>query len=375
MRVSARTGEGLDALRAALLRAGARSGAARRPWAWLRLPIDRVFTLKGFGTVVTGTLVAGEPRRGRRGRDPAGRPAGARARAAGPRRGASRAVAGRHAHGGQPGRRGGGRRCARRRARPSRNAGRHARCSTSSSSCCPRRGRSQDGARVRVHVASAEVLARVRLLEPGPLAPGRAALAQLRLESSGRGGPRRPARDPLLLAGRRRSAARGCSTRCRRGGGPGTGRRGAPACRGHARRGRRTRSRPRPAPRGSRPPALAARLTLPLQRSAPPWPRAPALVALGHEPAVVFAASALAALGDATLAGARGVSTAAPLRAAMPREELRERVFRRAPAAALRARAGRSRRGGSRPAGARAVALPGPRGAPEPRRGGGAPAC
>ncbi len=47
-----------------------------------------------------------------------------------------------------------------------------------------------DGARVRVHVASAEVLARVRLLGAGPLEPGEARLAQLRLEGpavAGRG--------------------------------------------------------------------------------------------------------------------------------------------------------------------------------------------
>ena len=41
-----------------------------------------------------------------------------------------------------------------------------------------------DGARVRVHAASAEVLARVRLLGPESLEPGRSALAQLRLESA-----------------------------------------------------------------------------------------------------------------------------------------------------------------------------------------------
>ncbi len=33
------------------------------PQALARLPIDRVFTMKGFGTVVTGTLVAGTIRR------------------------------------------------------------------------------------------------------------------------------------------------------------------------------------------------------------------------------------------------------------------------------------------------------------------------
>jgi selenocysteine-specific elongation factor len=56
--VSSRTGEGLDALRAAL--ASAAAGVRdRRADAVARLPIDRVFSMKGFGTVVTGTLVSG----------------------------------------------------------------------------------------------------------------------------------------------------------------------------------------------------------------------------------------------------------------------------------------------------------------------------
>ncbi len=55
---SAKTGAGLDALRAALRDLGAAippRAADQLP----RLPIDRVFTIKGFGTVVTGTLAAG----------------------------------------------------------------------------------------------------------------------------------------------------------------------------------------------------------------------------------------------------------------------------------------------------------------------------
>ena len=61
--VSARTGEGLDELRevlashAAALRTQGKEGPAR-------LPIDRVFTIKGAGTVVTGTLWRGEVRPG-----------------------------------------------------------------------------------------------------------------------------------------------------------------------------------------------------------------------------------------------------------------------------------------------------------------------
>jgi selenocysteine-specific elongation factor len=56
--VSASTGDGLDRLRDAIV---AEAGhAARRPVnGAARLPIDRAFTMKGFGTVVTGTLVSG----------------------------------------------------------------------------------------------------------------------------------------------------------------------------------------------------------------------------------------------------------------------------------------------------------------------------
>jgi selenocysteine-specific elongation factor len=56
--VSARTGEGLDGLRAALRRVAVR--VDRRPDEWpTRLWIDRVFAVAGAGTVVTGTLWSG----------------------------------------------------------------------------------------------------------------------------------------------------------------------------------------------------------------------------------------------------------------------------------------------------------------------------
>jgi len=56
--VSAKTGEGLDALKAAIA-AGLREVPGKDPEGLARLPIDRVFSMKGFGTVVTGTLWAG----------------------------------------------------------------------------------------------------------------------------------------------------------------------------------------------------------------------------------------------------------------------------------------------------------------------------
>ena len=58
LRVSAQTGEGLDELKLKLAELLAEIPAKRdlsRP----RLPVDRVFTLSGFGTVVTGTLLDG----------------------------------------------------------------------------------------------------------------------------------------------------------------------------------------------------------------------------------------------------------------------------------------------------------------------------
>jgi selenocysteine-specific elongation factor len=60
--VSSLTGAGLDDLRWELEKAAA-TVAARNSHALARLPIDRVFSMKGFGTVVTGTLIAGTIRK------------------------------------------------------------------------------------------------------------------------------------------------------------------------------------------------------------------------------------------------------------------------------------------------------------------------
>lgn len=55
---SAKTGEGLEAIRNELRRLA--DEVVARPLALpFRLPIDRAFVMKGFGTVVTGTLIAG----------------------------------------------------------------------------------------------------------------------------------------------------------------------------------------------------------------------------------------------------------------------------------------------------------------------------
>jgi len=63
--VSARTGQGLDALRAALARVLG-SAAPRPDLGRPRLAIDRAFVVPGFGPVVTGTLVDGTLRVGQR---------------------------------------------------------------------------------------------------------------------------------------------------------------------------------------------------------------------------------------------------------------------------------------------------------------------
>src|SRR5918911_66424 len=59
VRVSARTGQGLEELRETLHRV-ALQVPARSSETVARLPVDRAFTMRGFGAVVTGTLVAGE---------------------------------------------------------------------------------------------------------------------------------------------------------------------------------------------------------------------------------------------------------------------------------------------------------------------------
>ena len=56
--VSSVTGAGLDDLRKELARAAAARAGEERG-GHFRLPIDRVFSVKGFGTVVTGTLISG----------------------------------------------------------------------------------------------------------------------------------------------------------------------------------------------------------------------------------------------------------------------------------------------------------------------------
>jgi selenocysteine-specific elongation factor len=57
--VSSRSGEGIEELKNTLREVGSRV-SNRSQDALTRLPIDRVFSMSGFGTVITGTLIAGE---------------------------------------------------------------------------------------------------------------------------------------------------------------------------------------------------------------------------------------------------------------------------------------------------------------------------
>lgn len=181
---SARTGRGLDDLRRALADV-ASHGTSRPRGGAPRLPIDRVFSMKGFGTVVTGTLVSGAIRIG----DelvvlPSGRPVKVR----------GLQVHGRAAeevHAGQ---------------RAAVNLGgvevadvsRGETLATLRSLGVTRRAEVEiellpdsrplrHGARLRVHQGTAELLARVSLAgaDAGEIEPGGAALARLRLESPG----------------------------------------------------------------------------------------------------------------------------------------------------------------------------------------------
>ena len=181
-------------LRAALDRAAARvASRAAAAEGRLRLHVDRVFTIRGAGTVVTGTLWSGTRGARRRG-DAAARPAGAArvrgvqvhdepvdAAAAGPARRA------------QPRRRGPRRGRARRRRRRPGDARPRGRPSASTRGW-PGTTEPPPGARVMVHHGTREAAARAVALGGD--------LWQLRLEAPIVAAGRRPARDALDRAAR-----------------------------------------------------------------------------------------------------------------------------------------------------------------------------
>lgn len=179
--VSSITGGGVEDVRATLVEL-ARTAPPRPDSGILRMPIDRAFTMHGFGTVVAGTVLAGEVRVGE---TLEVYPLGARGKVRGievhnePR---EHAIIGRRSainipdldkdalHRGQwigrPG-----------ELEPTRRL--DARLYLLAAAPEPLRNR----ARVRVHIGTGEVLCRVALLDRDLLAPGETGLVQLVLEA------------------------------------------------------------------------------------------------------------------------------------------------------------------------------------------------
>ncbi len=317
LRVSARTGAGLDSLRDAL-RDLAKGVGARPSEGLLRLPVDRCFTLHGFGTVVTGTLVSGSLSAGE---EVEILPSGRRAR-----------VRGLHVHGAAVERVEAGTRAAVNLAgvevadvargevvvRP--GTLRPTSIVEAEVTLLAGERALRDQARVRVHLASAEALARVRLLDRPVLEAGGTARAQLRLESpavAGRGDrlvlrSYSPAvtiggavvLDPLPPKRRRGAALPGAATAT-----------GLIAEAGAA---------------GLDAAALAARLTVPRAALARELEGRPDVLAFGRDPVVYVSKAAVDALAAAGAEALERFHAAQPLKGAMPREELRARVFGRA---------------------------------------------
>ena len=179
--VSAKTGEGLEELRRELARLAAEV-AAKDSRAAFRLPIDRVFTMKGFGTIVTGTLIAGSVEADQ---DVEVHPGGQRLR-----------VRGVQVHGEQAKRALAGQRTALNLAAVETNElGRGMVLSppglfqtTERLSVrlhlLPSAKPLRDGARVHFHAFTAETIGEVKLLEGKVLKPGDSGLARLKLDNA-----------------------------------------------------------------------------------------------------------------------------------------------------------------------------------------------
>lgn len=60
VRVSAKSGAGIEELRSQILKCVKKQKEMWKTPAFPRLPVDRVFSIKGSGTVVTGTLLDGK---------------------------------------------------------------------------------------------------------------------------------------------------------------------------------------------------------------------------------------------------------------------------------------------------------------------------
>ena len=333
LRVSARTGQGLSELRAALL-ALAQEAPPREASGLLRLPVDRVFTLRGFGTVVTGTVTGGALAAGD---EVLILPTGRRAR-----------VRGLQVHGQAVARVAAGSRAAVNlaavetadvlRGQVLVHPGTLAPTSMLDAelTLLPGEKPLRDQARVRLHLASAEVLARVRLLEGPRVEPGGSALVQLRLE--------RPA-----VAGRGdRLVVRAYSPAATIGGARVLDPR--PPKRRGAQAALPVRAlQPADLPlaqvslllldeakaHGLSAAALASRLAVPEADVHAALRDEPAALGLGEGRALYVSRKALPAVADAVRDVLGRFHREQPLRAAMPREELRKRLSGRVADAVL----------------------------------------
>jgi selenocysteine-specific elongation factor len=180
--VSSRTGEGIEELKDVLREIGSTT-PARSSDLITRLPIDRSFTMRGFGAVVTGTLIAGEISEGD---ELELLPAATRVRVRGVQVHGSpvtRAIAGQRTAINL----GGVDAAAIERGMVLAQAGRLRSTQVVDAQVqllgnAPRALRSRQ--RVRVHLGAAEVLARVRVLESGgEIKSGETGFAQIRFES------------------------------------------------------------------------------------------------------------------------------------------------------------------------------------------------
>ncbi len=321
VRVSAKWGAGLDELRDALGRVF--EGVGQRSALGLaRLPIDRVFTMRGFGTVVTGTLVAGSLASG----DAVELlPTGLVSRIRGLQ------VHGSSAETVTAGRRAAINLTALKTGQLSRgDVVAHLGTLLPTSmldvelSLLPDSRPLRNQARVRVHVASGEHLARVRLLEADRLAPGDTRLAQLRLETptvAGRldalilrayspavtiGGAR--VLDPLPPKRTRPERLRellGASTE-----------------------DVAIRWVDEAVERGIAEPTLSARATVPVHQLRSSLAGHPRLAVLGDSPRHYVSARVIDARSERAVAALRALHESQPLKAGLPREALRDKSFR-----------------------------------------------
>jgi selenocysteine-specific elongation factor len=330
LRVSAKTGLGLRALSAALLEL-ARAVPRRPADGLLRLPVDRSFTLHGFGTIVTGTLVSGALGAGD---ELELLPSGKRTRARGVQ------VHGENVESVEAG------------SRAAVNLAGLEVADVTRGDVLARPGTLRptslldveltllagervlrDQARVRLHVASAEVLARVRLLGHKALEPGATEVAQLRLER------------PVAAGHGDRLIVRSYSPALTIGGArvldplP-------PKRKGAAASALRALAAASPAHAaalmieeagsgGVDAATLAARVTLPVTALLAALSTESGVVSLAGEPVRFVSRRALEALRAATRELLARFHAEHALKAAMPREELRRRLFGRTQEAAF----------------------------------------